>query len=49
MEVEIAAVAELLRIIHDRTRAASVAAELEETELNLLARDLWKRCGFVVK
>jgi FkbH-like protein len=48
MEVEIAAVAELLRIIHDRTGASAISAELEETDLNLLARDLWQRCGFVV-
>jgi FkbH-like protein len=48
MDVEIAAVAELLRIVRERIGAPAFTAELRETELNLLARDLWRRCGFVV-
>lgn len=46
MEVEIGAIAELLRIIRERTAATKITADLRETELNLLARDLWSRCGF---
>ncbi|HVH73452.1 MAG TPA: HAD-IIIC family phosphatase [Stellaceae bacterium] len=46
MEVEIAAIADILAIIGGRTRASAVVADLRETDLNHLARDLWKRCGF---
>jgi FkbH-like protein len=49
LEVEIAAVAALLRIIRADTSEAVATAELIETELNLLARDLWERCGFECK
>jgi hypothetical protein len=44
MEVEIAAITQLLRIMEEK--ADTVTALLEKTELNLLARDLWERCGF---
>ena len=44
MEIEIAAITQLLRII--QKSAGTVRALLQETELNLLARDLWERCGF---
>jgi len=46
LEVEIAAVAEVLRIIQRDNPKVSATAELTETGLNLLARDLWERCGF---
>ena len=46
MDVEIAAVAELLRVMQRRFGGAMVTGILEETDLNLLARDLWRRCGF---
>lgn len=46
MEVEIAAIAALLPIIAARTGVPAITAALTETELNLLARDLWPRCGF---
>ena len=49
LEIENAAIAALLRIIHEKTGEETITAELEETELNLLARDLWKRCGFQFK
>jgi FkbH-like protein len=42
MEVEIAAITELLRIMGGGT----ITALLDETDLNLLVRDLWERCGF---
>jgi len=46
MEVEIGAIAELLRIMGERTGSATFTADLKETEVNLLARDLWEKCGF---
>lgn len=46
MEVEAAVVVEILRIIQESTKALRVTAELEETPLNLLARDLWHKSGF---
>jgi len=45
MEVEIAALSEILRAIHEGG-FGSARASLEETELNLLCRDLYERCGF---
>ena len=45
MEVEIAALSEVLRAIHEGG-FGSAHASLEETELNLLCRDLYERCGF---
>jgi FkbH-like protein len=47
MEVEIAAVAELLRVMRRRAADNGATGILEETDLNLLARDLWERCGFI--
>jgi FkbH-like protein len=46
LEVEIAAIAHVLASIGGAADAAEVTADLAETELNLLARDLWRRCGF---
>jgi predicted enzyme involved in methoxymalonyl-ACP biosynthesis len=46
MDVEVAAIAELLPLLHQRTGASPIAADLSQTELNHLARDLWERCGF---
>ena len=46
LEVEIAAVATVLSLIAERSGDGEVTADLVETELNLLARDLWTRCGF---
>ena len=45
LDVEIAAMAEILRILH-KDRHTAVSATLVETELNLLCRDLYQRCGF---
>ena len=45
MEVEIAALSEILRAIYE-AGFGSARASLEETELNLLCRDLYERCGF---
>jgi FkbH-like protein len=45
MEVEIAALSEILRAIQEGG-FGSARASLEETELNLLCRDLYERCGF---
>lgn len=45
MEVEIAALSGILRAIHEGG-FGSARASLEETELNLLCRDLYERCGF---
>jgi len=45
MEVETAALSEILRAIHEGG-FGSARASLEETELNLLCRDLYERCGF---
>ena len=45
MEVETAALSEILRAIHEGG-FASAHASLEETELNLLCRDVYERCGF---
>jgi FkbH-like protein len=45
MEVEIAALSEILRAIQEGG-FRSACASLEETEQNLLCRDLYERCGF---
>jgi predicted enzyme involved in methoxymalonyl-ACP biosynthesis len=45
MEVEIAALSEILRAIHEGG-FGSASASLEETDMNLLCRDLYERCGF---
>jgi FkbH-like protein len=45
MEVEIAALSEILRAIYEGG-FGSARASLEETDLNLLCRDLYERCGF---
>jgi FkbH-like protein len=49
MEVEIAVIGELLRVLRKSTGAQKFSAKLKETELNLLARDLWQKCGFSVR
>jgi FkbH-like protein len=46
LEVEIAVIAGLLRVIMSEIPVQVVTAELVETELNLLARDVWERCRF---
>jgi FkbH-like protein len=46
MDVEIAIISELIKIISEYSGAAVISALLAETEFNLLARDLWLRCGF---
>jgi predicted enzyme involved in methoxymalonyl-ACP biosynthesis len=45
MEVEIAALSEILRAIHEGG-FGSTRANLQETDMNLLCRDLYERCGF---
>ena len=45
LDVEVAAVAELLRLWRE-AGVAAVRASLVETPLNLLCRDLYERCGF---
>lgn len=45
LDVEIAAMAKILRILN-KDRHAAVSATLVETELNLLCRDFYQRCGF---
>jgi FkbH-like protein len=45
MEVEIAALSEILRAIYEGG-FGSARASLEETDMNLLCRDLYERCGF---
>jgi FkbH-like protein len=45
MEVEIAALSEILRAIYEGG-FGSARASLEETDRNLLCRDLYERCGF---
>jgi FkbH-like protein len=45
MEVEIAALSEILRVIYEGG-FGSARASLEETDMNLLCRDLYERCGF---
>jgi len=45
MEVEIAVLSQIFRVIHEGG-FGSIRASLEETELNLLCRDLYERCGF---
>ena len=45
MDVEIAVLAELLKLQAENGGGPSIAV-LRETELNLLCRDLYKRCGF---
>jgi FkbH-like protein len=45
LDVEIAIVAEILRIMNAR-RVDAAEAILKATELNLLCRDLYRRCGF---
>ena len=45
MEVEVATLSEILRAIHE-SGFGNARASLEETELNLLCRDLYERCGF---
>ncbi len=46
MDVEVAVVAEILRVL-SKDKATSVDAELVDTELNMLCRDFYERCGFV--
>ena len=46
LDVEIAALAALAPIIREATGAEMITGDLKETALNLLARDLWQRCGF---
>ena len=46
LEVEVAVIAKVLERIAGATGADVAHADLKETELNLLARDLWSRCGF---
>jgi FkbH-like protein len=45
LEVELAVISALLGVLQP-AGAGMLAAELKETELNLLARDLWRRSGF---
>lgn len=45
MDVEIAVIAEILRLL-SKDKAKSVDADLVDTELNMLCRDFYRRCGF---
>ena len=45
MDVEIAVLAELLKLQAENGGGPSIAV-LRETELNLVCRDLYERCGF---
>jgi len=47
LEVEVAVIAQLTKAMARADRP--VSAELKETELNLLARDVWRRCGFELR
>jgi len=46
LDVEIGVIAELLRVLRSGMGVSSITAAMTETALNLLARDLWERCGF---